>query len=45
MDKSLFDTETPMFEYEVVEFYVNLAVVEGNVATLKMCGVDITFNK
>lgn len=40
-----YNTETPVFETEVVESYENLAIMEGDVATSKVHGVDIVFEK
>lgn len=40
-----FDIETPVFEIEVVEFCENLAIVKGYLATLRVYGLDIVFDK
>lgn len=39
------NTSTPVFEAEVVEFYPNLGFVTGDVATSRVCGIDILFDK
>lgn len=40
-----FDNGIPVYEFEVVEFYTYLAFVERDVATSKVHGVDIMFDK
>lgn len=40
-----FDIENPSFESEMVEFYMNLAFVEGDVAISRVHGADIVFDK
>lgn len=34
-----------MYEEEVVEFYTNLLILEDNVATSKVHGVELIFDK
>lgn len=37
--------KTQVYEPELVEFYENLAVLEGNIATSQVHGVEIMFDK
>lgn len=38
-------TETPIHEMEVLKFYENLTVLEGNVATSQVYELEIVFDK
>lgn len=40
-----YDIEPLVIETEVVEFYDNVATMEGDVASSRVCGVDIVFDK
>lgn len=39
------DTKLLVYEDEVVKFYTNIYVLEGNVATSKVHGVELVFDK
>lgn len=39
------DTNLLMYEEEVIKFYTNPSILEGNVATSKVYGVELVFDK